>query len=184
MEKENRKRYANRHKVKYFDSDLIYLKKGFSDDLFNFEGEICYYNFKNADLKIVLPNGKVIIDKNYKLLEFYNYSLKTKLSAFYNDKDEIIEWYFDISKEIGKEGDVPYEDDLYLDVVVRPNGEVELLDEDEIKDALNENKVTKEEYDMAYFEANKLLKLLENNKKNLKEFTDKYLKYFENNENI
>lgn len=38
--------------------------------------------------------------------------------------------------------------------------------------------VNKEKYDMAYNEANQLMKKLENNKDKLKEFTNKYLKEF------
>ena len=58
------------------------------------------------------------MDNNYKWLEFYDYSSKVKLTAIYDENNEIIEWYFDIAKEIGKDNGIPYEDDLYLDVVV------------------------------------------------------------------
>lgn len=71
----------------------------------------------------------------------------------YNQNKEIIEWYFDISKEIGSENGVSYEDDLYLDVVVNPDGEIILLDEDELKEALDRLEISKEDYDMAYNEA-------------------------------
>ena len=172
-----KKRYANRHKLNRPNSDLIYLVKSINDNYF--KGDICYYNFKNADIKITISKGKVIIDNNYRLLEFYDYSSKVKLSAFYNENCEIIEWYFDISNEIGKENGVPYEEDLYLDVVVKPDGEIILLDENELENALRTNEITKEEYEMAYSEANKLIKLLEANKEKLKIFTNNYLKYFE-----
>ena len=58
------------------------------------------------------------MDNNYKWL----YNSKVKLTAIYNENNKIIEWYFDIAREIGKEKDVPYEDDLYLDVVVTSTG--------------------------------------------------------------
>ena len=173
-----KKRYANRHKLDKPNSDLIYMVKGFEEKLFNVD--VCYYNFKNANIKISIPNGKVIIDNNYRLLEFYDYSSKVKLSAFYDKNSEIIEWYFDIAKKIGKENGVPYEDDLYLDVVIRPDGKIVLLDEKELKEALKRFEITKEEYEMAYEEANKLMLLLKGNKEKLKSFTDKYLNYFEN----
>ena len=38
---------------------------------------------------------------------------------------------------------VPWFDDLYLDVVVVKNGEVFLLDEDELEDALGRNDITR-----------------------------------------
>ncbi len=173
-----KKRYANRHKLEKPNSDLIYLVKSFEENCFN--GDVCYYNFRNANIKISIPNGKIVIDNNYKLLEFYNYSSKVKLSAFYDENSEIIEWYFDIAKKIGKENGVPYEDDLYLDVVVRPDGKIILLDEKELEEALKRFEITKEEYEMAYEEVNQLMMLLKERKENLKNFTDKYLNYFEN----
>lgn len=174
-----KRRYANRHKLNKPNSDLIYLVYSFKES--DFDGDVCYYNFKNANIKISTPKGKVIIDNNYKLLGFYDYSSKVKLSAFYDKSDNIIEWYFDIAKEIGKENGVPYEDDLYLDIVVNPNGKIILLDEEELEEALNRFEITKEEYEMAYEEANKLIMLLKPNIENLKCFTDKYLNYFEKN---
>lgn len=173
-----KKRYANRHKLNKPNSDLIYLIKSVKEKYFN--GDICYYNFKNANIKIATPKNKVIIDNNYKLLGFYDYSSKVKLSAFYDKNNEIIEWYFDIAKKIGKENGVPYEDDLYLDIVVKPDGKIILLDEEELQEALKKFEITKAEYEMAYEEANKLIILLKSNIENLKSFTNKYLNYFEN----
>ena len=116
------------------------------------------------------------MDNNYKWLEFYDYNSKVKLTAIYDENNEIIEWYFDIAREIGKEKDVPYEDDLYLDVVVTPEGEIILLDEEELKNALNRMEITEKEYKDTYKEANQLMDRLSNKKEELQEFTDKYLK--------
>ena len=74
---------------------------------------------------------------------------------------------------------MPYEDDLYLDVVVNSNGDVILLDEDELKSAFDRFEVNQSDYDMAYNEAKKLMDVLEYNKENLKKFTDKYLQEME-----
>lgn len=142
----------------------------------HFTGDIYYYNFIEVKDKIVIPNGKCIMDNNYKWLEFYDYNSKVKLTAIYDENNKIIEWYFDIAREIEKENGIPFEDDLYLDVVVTPTGEILLLDEDELKEALNRMEITKEEYKNAYKEANQLIDKLSNKKDELQEFTDKYLK--------
>lgn len=140
-----------------------------------FTGDIYFYDFIEVKEKIVIPNGKCIMDNNYKWLEFYDYNSKVKLTAIYDENNEIIEWYFDIAREIGKEKDVPYEDDLYLDVVATPTGEVILLDEEELKNALNRMEITNKEYEDTYKEANQLMDRLSNKKEELQEFTDKYL---------
>lgn len=116
------------------------------------------------------------MDKNYKWLEFYDYNAKIKLTAIYNENNEIVEWYFDIAKKIGKENGIPYEDDLYLDVVVTPEGKIILLDENELEAAFNRLEINKADFDMAYEESNKLIKILKNNINKLKDFTDKYFK--------
>ena len=107
-----------------------------------------------------------------------DYSSKIKLTAIYDDNNNIIEWYFDIARKIGKDNGVPYEDDLYLDVVVTPSGDVILLDEDELKEAFDKKEMTKEEYDEAYKIADDLMERLKNNKDKLQEYTGGYLNQF------
>ncbi len=173
-----KKRYANRHTIK---KELEIDFKTMSVEDKYFKGDIYFYNFLYVKDKKIIPNGKCIMDNNYKWLEFYNYSSKVKLTAIYNDKNQIFEWYFDIAREIGKENGVPYEDDLYLDVVVTSEGEVILLDEDELKEAYDKREMTKDEFDEAYKIANELIAQLEKYKDSLKEYTESYLNKFLNN---
>ena len=142
-----------------------------------FTGDIVYYEFIKVNEKITYPSG-CVLDDRYKWLEFYNYNSKVKLTAIYNNNDEIVEWYFDIAREIGKENGIPYEDDLYLDVVFEANGNILLLDEDELKAALNRLEISKEDYDMAYKEANNLIDNLKGNKGKIEKFTNMYLNEF------
>ena len=142
----------------------------------DFVGDIYLNNFIKISEPYLLENGICIQDSNYKWLEFYDYNSKIMLTAMYNEKNEIIEWYFDIARGIGKENGMPYEDDLYLDVVLTPKGEVILLDEDELKEAYERKEMTKEEYDEAYKVANDLMDKIKGKEKEVKEFTDKYLK--------
>ena len=167
-----KKRYADRFVGNRANADLRIIS--ISDDYFS--GDIYFYKFIDVKDKILIPNGKCIMDNNYKWLEFYDYSSKVKLTAIYDENNEIIEWYFDIARKIGKDNGIPYEDDLYLDVVVTPSGEVILLDEDELKEAFNKREMTKEEFENAYKEAEQLMNKLKDNKDRLKEYTDKYLK--------
>ena len=63
-------------------------------------------------------------------------------------------------------------------MVVRPNGEVILLDEDELKDAYQRREMTKDEFENAYKEAEQLMKKLKNSTDTLKKYTDYYLDKF------
>ena len=141
-----------------------------------FVGDVVYYKFDNINGKMIIPDGKVILDEGYKWLEFYDYSSKIKLTAVYTAENENVEWYFDIARRIGKENELPFEDDLYLDVVVSDDGKISLIDEDDLEKAFNRFEVSKSDYDMAYFEARNLMNKLNGNIDKLKDFTDYYFK--------
>ncbi len=123
-----------------------------------------------------MENGLCIQDNNYKWLEFYDYSSQVRLTAIYDEKNKIVEWYFDIARRLGKENGMPYEDDWYLDVVLRPDGEIILLDEDELKEALERMEMTKEEFNEAYNIANNLIQRIRGKEIQVRKFTDRYLK--------
>ena len=74
------------------------------------------------------------------------------------------------AEELGVEDGIPYEDDLYLDVVIVPDGRIHVLDEDELKSAYDRKEVSKEEYEMAYRVANKIIEKGKNryNKRRIK----------------
>ncbi len=167
-----KKKYAGKFTKDKVNS-LIYKQISFDEN--NFKGDVCYYDFIDVKKKITIPNGKFILENQYKWLEFYDYNSKVRLTAIYNEKNEIVEWYFDIAKIIGKENGTPFEDDLYLDVVVTPEGKIVLLDEDELEEAYSKLEVNKIDYDMAYQEANLLMSKLKNKVRELKRYTDKYL---------
>ena len=93
----------------------------------------------------------VFMDNGYYIVEF------TPLNQFYNgrvflDKSaNVIGYYFDMSLGNGVEDNIPYYDDLYLDVIYsqNQNGIIELEDENELLEALNSGKITQEQYDLA-----------------------------------
>ncbi|MEC1630521.1 DUF402 domain-containing protein [Bacillus paranthracis] len=58
---------------------------------------------------------------------------------------------------------LPYFDDLYLDVVLLPNGKIYVLDEDELEDAYKSGDVTKEEYELAWYTTKWIIAAIKNN---------------------
>lgn len=142
----------------------------------DFSGDIYLNEFVKMSSPAFLENGLCVRNNDYKWLQFYDYASKVCLTTIYNEKNEIVEWYFDIARKIGKENDIPYEDDLYLDVVLKPNGEVTLLDEDELQEAFKRMEMTKEEFDEAHEIAKNLMKKLQGNQDKVRNFTDRYLR--------
>ncbi|MDT8718398.1 DUF402 domain-containing protein [Clostridium sp. 19966] len=99
-----------------------------------------------------------VIDKGYSHLQYVPFNCDYALTAFVNDNGEIVQWYFDIISGCGTdETGVPFYDDMYLDVILLPNSEFYLVDEDELKEALDEGKITKAQFDRAYKAAYELV---------------------------
>jgi len=85
-----------------------------------------------------------LLDDGYKCLMFLPDNEKWCVSAVYNTSGEIVEWYFDMTKvnSIDDKGN-PFYDDLYLDIAVSPDFKIVILDEDELKEALESKIITK-----------------------------------------
>lgn len=95
-----------------------------------------------------------LVDEGYIWIQRLPIHKHWSVTTMFNEEEEIIQWYFDITKQnsISSDGR-PFYDDLYLDVVVLPSGEIYLLDEDELKEALDCDDITKEDFELAYREA-------------------------------
>lgn len=122
---------------------------------------------------------RCILAPNYTWLEIYKEGENFCITAIFNESKKIIEWYIDIAKKLGVENGVPYEDDLYLDVVIVPDGRKHLLDEDELQEAFEKGIINREEFDVAYRWANKLMQITEEDIEKLTEFSYKYLEILE-----
>jgi predicted RNA-binding protein associated with RNAse of E/G family len=84
------------------------------------------------------------------------------VTTMFDAEGQVIQWYIDICKEHGiDERGIPWYDDLYLDVVVRPTGELEVLDVEELEEVLQQGVITPAEYDLAWREADWLLAALD-----------------------
>lgn len=103
-------------------------------------------------------NGKrvTIVDKDYTILEYSPIDKKYNVRIFIDDRKRIIKYYFDVISDMKFENGEIYYNDLYLDVIydtkVANNccNYISLADENELIDALNNNKITKEQYEQAY----------------------------------
>lgn len=102
------------------------------------------------------------MDTGYIWVQHFPTQAHHSLTTMINQKEEVVQFYFDIAKSIGKtENGTPYLDDLYLDVVFIPNGQPFLLDEDELEDALDSKIITQNEYDLATKEAKSIVQSLQ-----------------------
>lgn len=168
-----KRRYADRrNNTDILDKEIII--KRIDEDFF--KGYISYLNIKKVKKKwIVDEENRCILANNYVWFNIYPDDQNYCINAMLDDKENIIQWYFDVAKNIGVEDGVPYEDDLYLDVVIVANGKINLLDEDELDEALNNNYITKDDYHLAYKVREYILDTYGENIPVLEELTNKLL---------
>ncbi len=120
-----------------------------------------------------------IKDKDYIWFEFYPYEKSYLLTIMFDDKLNIIQWYFDVSKFVECNNCIPYQDDLYLDLVIKPTGKFKILDEDELYEALQKKEITINEFNYAHEILNQLMKKFAYNYNYLLNLTNYILKIFE-----
>lgn len=118
-----------------------------------FNLEDCYISVKKIiDIKkpFILSNGLCVIDNNYYIMEVIPKNENYAMRVFFNNKKEILEYYFDVSLENGvdKEAGIPYYDDLFIDVT-KTKDKVEVLDEDELEEALDNNEISITDFELA-----------------------------------
>lgn len=134
-----------------------------------FNLEDCYISVKkilNIDEPFVLSDGLCVIDNNYYIMEVIPKNENYSMRVFFNNEKERLEYYFDVSLENGldKDSKIPYYDDLFLDVT-KTGDNVEVLDEDELKEALDNNKISMDDFELANKVKDTLLEQI-NNKSN------------------
>ncbi|BCJ95837.1 hypothetical protein acsn021_34060 [Anaerocolumna cellulosilytica] len=121
-------------------------------------------------------NGEdiVVCDKGIKWMSILPQNDWYCITAVMNEKEEIILWYIDMIAAQGVKIDgVPYFDDLYLDLVVYPDGKIIVDDMDELEDALEKNDITQEQFKLAIETSDKLHKGILSNITNFIKYTKK-----------
>lgn len=100
----------------------------------------------------------VIADTGWTWLSWMRGDYPWALTAMRNPNGVWTQWYFDIVSGMGADEDGrAWFDDMYLDVLVLPDGQTALLDEDELEAAFASGEITLSQRDEAREAANRLL---------------------------
>lgn len=97
-------------------------------------------------------NGEdmVVCDRGIKWMSILPQNDFYCITAMMNENEEILVWYIDMIESQGTDSDgIPYFNDLYLDLVVYPDGTIMVDDMDELEEALLQKDITQEQYDLA-----------------------------------
>lgn len=151
----------------------------------DFEGYISFLRLVKVEKNWYVPRDNRESDciqaKDYIWLSIYPIGKNYGITAMLNDKKEIVEWYFDITNSTGIENDIPYIEDLYLDIVITNKDELIILDEDELEEAYENNTITKEQYEIVIKQKEELIQKYSNKSEIVKlhDFTIKCLNMFD-----
>ncbi|QUG42297.1 DUF402 domain-containing protein [Psychrobacillus sp. INOP01] len=124
-----------------------------------FTGYITLLNMKKVTEPLWVQYGEkriCIVDDNYMWLQHFPIGKNYSVTTMFDASGKIVQWYIDICYEIGIENNVPWWDDLFLDIIVLPTGEVIQQDEDELEEALESGSINHNMYDVAWEEATRI----------------------------
>ena len=121
-------------------------------------------------------NGEelTVCDENFQWLTLMPQNDYYCITVMMNEKSDIQVCYIDIMAEQGYDEDgIPYFYDLYLDLVVYPDGTIIEDDMDELQDALLKGDIAQQQYDLALYTCDKLKKGLLSDMDAFKSFLQK-----------
>ena len=160
-----------------------YIMMQFEDDNLD-----CYTVIKKVNSidkpYISTRGGKDIclLKEGYYILEYMPKGEHYGVRIFLDENKNELSYYIDIIDKVGIDYDKGlYYDDLYLDITIDRlcDDLVKVWDEDELQNALDEQDITKEQYDIAYATLKKLLNEISQNSNRY--INNKHKNYIENN---
>ncbi|MBO7748721.1 DUF402 domain-containing protein [Paenibacillus sp. MWE-103] len=130
----------------------------------NFNGYVTLLRIvKVTDPLYVDYNGEriCIVDDGYLWLQQFPSGRNHSVTTMFDSMGNIVQWYIDICSQNGvSDNNVPWMEDLFLDLIVLPSGEIINKDTDELEEAFNGGVINKALYDLARAESTKLSELI------------------------
>lgn len=148
----------------YTDTDRDFTCLYYKDQ--NFDGALGLLNFtglKAPDM-VDSPSGSLCIaDRGYQWLELAPKDENFVITVMF-DHDKLFQQYVDITQKnvISENGDAVFYD-MFLDVVFNENGEANVIDTEELEQALSEGIITNDEYELAKKTADRIVDFYRDN---------------------
>ncbi|WNB90806.1 DUF402 domain-containing protein [Bacillus sp. NEB1478] len=99
-------------------------------------------NYKDRDVRIA--------DTGYTWFQHFPEGKKYAVTTILDQNGEIVQWYIDMCRDHGvNEDGVPWYLDLYLDIVILPDNQIFVLDDNELMDAYRKGDITEKEVKLA-----------------------------------
>jgi len=147
------------------------IKKSYSCmsiDQKEFHGILTFYRIHELrDPLYKVYGGKelCLADEGYVWMQHFPKGEHYVVTTMFDQNGKVVQWYIDVCKNQGlTEQKVPWFDDLYLDVVVLPSGEVFLMDEDELEEAYQAGEISYKDVLLAQKTASRVMTMIRNGK--------------------
>ena len=135
------------------DWKRVYKKKIAFCDITEKEGVACLIQAEEITAPLIkncFGKDVTLVDVGYYWLQLAFKNENVWLTVMFDEKGNFVQYYLDVTRKNVIDGENSYFEDLFLDVIVQEKDEVEVLDESELKLALDENVITKDEFEFAY----------------------------------
>lgn len=117
-----------------------------------------------------------IADKGYSWLQHFPDGKHFSVTTVFDSTGQIVQWYIDICRENGYcPTNGPWMDDLFLDLIVLPSGEIIEKDIDELEAAHNNRIITDDELALAWSEFDRIKTMLAENSFDILEMSKVHL---------
>ncbi|WP_455663071.1 DUF402 domain-containing protein [Pradoshia sp.] len=101
-----------------------------------------------------------IADEGYLWLQQFPADQHHSVTTMFNAEGNIVQWYIDICHRNGWEDRKPWWDDLYVDIILFPSGEMLVQDADEFENAYLTGVIDRELYELAWNEVRVIKSLI------------------------
>lgn len=147
-------------KIKYMTDTYLRDVDKYQVKLFMDEEEyyVCIKKMISVREKFIIRDNLCVMDDGYYVFEVVPKDENYAMRLFLDRDKKPLEYYFDITKDnrLDTITKVPCYNDLYLDITYL-DGEINILDEDELLEAYDNNDITKGELELVYVVRDKLL---------------------------
>ncbi|WP_252503814.1 DUF402 domain-containing protein [Sporosarcina sp. Marseille-Q4943] len=144
-----------------------------------FEGYITLLQIHNVTeplYKNYRGRSVCIADKGYSWLQHFPDGKQFSVTTMFDSTGQIVQWYIDICRKNGYcSTNGPWMDDLFLDLIVLPSGEIIEKDIDELGAALDSQIITYDEFELAWTEFDRIKTMVAENSFELLEMTHEHL---------
>lgn len=117
------------------------------------EGVACLIQVQEITAPLIkncFGKNVTLVDVGYYWLQLAFKNENVWLTVMFDEKGNFIQYYFDITRKNVIDGENSYFEDLFLDVIVQENDEIDVLDSNELELALEENVIKSEEFKLAH----------------------------------